>query len=136
MHACTWNQLFLFELEKCVEHACYKLNQYMHGVSEKFKYFVSFLRQIILLINAILQTNLWHKKNFWHKIYHKNSIIECELIVYGLNYIVHVELNIKYISLKIYLFPHFFILSSYLRNIKLFNKKVRPADRLIPLKYY
>ena len=37
--------LFLFELGQCVEHAYYKLNQCTHGVSEKFKYFVSFLRQ-------------------------------------------------------------------------------------------
>jgi len=47
IHACIWNNHFnfLFELGQCVEHAYYKLSQCTHGVSEKFKYFVSFLRQ-------------------------------------------------------------------------------------------
>ena len=47
--------------------------QYTHGVSEKFKYFVTFLRQnYIVLINA-------NVANILHKIYDKSSIIECEL---------------------------------------------------------
>jgi len=37
--------LFLFELEQCVEHVFDELSQYMHDVSKKFEYFVSFLRQ-------------------------------------------------------------------------------------------
>ena len=37
--------LFLFKLEQCTEHVYYKLSQCTHGVSEKFKYFVSFLKQ-------------------------------------------------------------------------------------------
>jgi len=35
--------LFLFELKQCVEHVFYEMSQYMHGVSKKFEYFVSFL---------------------------------------------------------------------------------------------
>ncbi|KYN43057.1 hypothetical protein ALC56_02496 [Trachymyrmex septentrionalis] len=64
--------LFLFKLEQCTEHVYYKLSQYTHGVSEKFKYFVSFLKQ-----NCI--TNKRDAANTLHKIYDKNSIIECEL---------------------------------------------------------
>jgi len=56
-------------------------------VSEKFKYFVSFLRQ-----NWII--NKCDAANTLHQIYDKNSIIECELLVYDLNYIVHVALNL------------------------------------------
>ena len=48
--------LFLFELEQCVEHVFYELSQYTHDVSKKFEYFVSFLKQNLLLIKAILQT--------------------------------------------------------------------------------
>ena len=49
----------------------------MHGVSEKFKYFVSFLKQ-----NCI--TSKCDASNTLHKIYDKNSIIECELVIYDL----------------------------------------------------
>ena len=58
LYVCTWNQtvLFLFELEQCVEHVFYELSQYTHDVSKKFEYFVSFLKQNLLLIKAILQT--------------------------------------------------------------------------------
>jgi len=48
-------------------------------VSEKFKYFVSFLKQ-----NSI--TNKHDGANTLHKIYDKTSIIECELVIYDLNY--------------------------------------------------
>jgi len=64
---------FLFELEQCVEHAYYKLSQCTHGVSEEFKYFVSFLRQ-----NCI--TNKHGAANTLHEIHDKNFIIECELV--------------------------------------------------------
>jgi len=63
--------LFMFELEHCVEHVYFELCQYIHGVSEKFKYFVTFLRQ-----NCI--TNQCDAANILHKIYDKNSIIECK----------------------------------------------------------
>ena len=60
----------------------------MHGVSEKFKYFVSFVRQ-----NRI--TSKRDAANTLYKIYDKNSIIECELVIYGLNYIVYAALKIR-----------------------------------------
>jgi len=43
---------------KCIEYVFYKLSQYTHGVSKKFEYFVSFLRQncITIIIKAMLQT--------------------------------------------------------------------------------
>ena len=37
--------LFLLELEHCVEHIYYSLYQYTYTVSEKYKHFVSLLRQ-------------------------------------------------------------------------------------------
>jgi len=46
---------FLFEFEQYVEHAYYKLNQYTHGISEKFKYFVSFLRQKRIVFFKLLE---------------------------------------------------------------------------------
>ena len=71
--------LFLFVVEQYVEQAYYKLNQCMHSVNKKFKYFVSFLRQ-----NCI--TNKRDVANTLHKIYDKSSII---MWTSGLNYIVH-----------------------------------------------
>jgi len=55
----------------------------MHDVDKKFEYFVSFLRQ-----NRI--TNKSDVADTLYKIYDKNSIIECELVMYGLYYIVHI----------------------------------------------
>ena len=55
---------------------------------KKFEYFVSFLRQ-----NCI--TNKSDVANTLYKIYDKNSIIERELIIYGLDYIVHTALHDK-----------------------------------------
>jgi len=52
---------------------------------KKFEYFVSFLRQ-----NCI--TNKSDAINTLYKIYAKNSITECELVIYGLDYIVHTAL--------------------------------------------
>jgi len=80
--------LFLFELEQYVEHVFYELSQYMHElVIKKFEYFVSFLRQ-----NCI--TNKSDVANiFLYKIYDKISIIECDLIICGLDYIVHTALH-------------------------------------------
>jgi len=81
---------FLFKLEQCVEQAYYRLNQCTHGVSEKFKfqqYFVSFLRQ-----NCITNKR---DANTLHQIYDKNFIIKRELVIYGLNYIIHAALNIR-----------------------------------------
>ncbi|KAG5312850.1 NHL1 protein, partial [Acromyrmex insinuator] len=56
--------------------------------------------------------------NTLHRMYDKYSIIECELVVYVLDYIVHAALNDKYIyikkniPLKNYLFSNLFISSS------------------------
>ena len=58
-----------------------ELCQCTHGVSEKFKYFVTFLRQ-----NCI--TNQCDAANTLHKIYDENFIIECELIAYAIDNII------------------------------------------------
>jgi len=50
--------------------------------------FVLFLKQSCI-------TNKCDAANTLHKIYDKNAIIECVLVVYGLNYIVHAALNIR-----------------------------------------
>jgi len=65
----------------------YELSQYTR-VSKKFEYFMSFLRQ-----NCIINKN--NAANTLYKIYDKNSIIECELIIYDLDYIVHTALHDK-----------------------------------------
>ena len=87
---------------------------------------MSFLRQ-----NYII--NKSDAANTLYKISDKNSIIECELIVYGLDYIVHTALHNKcmlkniFFSFKIILFSIIFATSSsYLRSsIELVNKKTR-----------
>jgi len=53
----------------------FELEPYTYGISKKFEYFVSFLRQ-----NCI--TNKSDAANTLYIIYDKNSIIECELIIY------------------------------------------------------
>jgi len=53
-----------------------------HFTSEKFKQFVTYLRQ-----NCI--TNKYDAANILRKIYDKNSLIDCELVAYALNNIVH-----------------------------------------------
>jgi len=88
--ACSYMEptvLFLFQFDQCVEHIFYELDQYMHDVSKKFEYFVSFLRQ-----NCITNKS---DANTLYKIYDKNFIIECELIVYDLDYIVYTALHDK-----------------------------------------
>ena len=83
--ACLYMKPTLLIWARAMCRACYKLSQCTHGVSEKFKYFVSFLRQ-----NCI--TNKRDAANPLHKIYDKNSIIECKLIVYDLD-IVYTALH-------------------------------------------
>jgi len=75
---------FMFELE----HVYFELCQYTHDVSEKFKYFMTFLCQ-----NYII--NQYDVANILHKIYDTNSIIECELITYALDNIVYTALYEK-----------------------------------------
>jgi len=55
-------------------------------VKEKFKQFVTYLRQ-----NCII--NRLDAANILLKIYDKNSNAECELIAYALNNIVHNALH-------------------------------------------
>src|SRR5215469_4360619 len=77
--------LFLFELEHCVEHTYYSLCQNTYDVSEKFKQFVTFLRQNC--INKCDAAKILRDKC------DKNSIIECELVAYALDHIMY---NVSY----------------------------------------
>ncbi|KYN04689.1 hypothetical protein ALC62_04436 [Cyphomyrmex costatus] len=72
----------LFILEQCVDHAYFNLCQYTNSVNDKFKYFVTYLRQ-----NCIV--NKFEAVNALRKVYDKNSNIECELIMYALGDIVY-----------------------------------------------
>jgi len=73
----TNNCAFLiWDWEMCWTYILWIMNQYMHS-SKKFENFVSFLNYI---------TNKSDAANTLYKIYDKNSIIECELIVYDLDY--------------------------------------------------
>jgi len=74
--------LFMFELEHCINHAYFELCKNTYVVNEKFKQFVTYLRQ-----NCIV--NRFDAANILRKIYDKNSNVECELIAYALNNIVH-----------------------------------------------
>ncbi|KYN10779.1 hypothetical protein ALC57_17080 [Trachymyrmex cornetzi] len=78
--------LFMLELEQCIEHVYCELCQYTNGVSEKFKYFVTYLRQ-----NGI--NNKCDAISILRKIYDKNLYIECELIVYAVDNIVYNALH-------------------------------------------
>jgi len=79
--------LFLFE--RCIEHAYFELRQNIYVVNEKFKHFTTFLRQ-----NCI--TNNRDAANiFINKIYDKNSIVDCKLLVYALDNNVHEALYDK-----------------------------------------
>jgi len=74
--------LFMFELEHCINHAYFELCKNTYVVNEKFKQFVTYLRQ-----NCIV--NRFDAANILRKIYDKNSNVECELIAFALNNIVH-----------------------------------------------
>jgi len=80
---------FLFELEQCV---FYELSQYTHDISKKFEYFVFQRKNCITKNDCIIKNDV---ANSLYEIYDKKSIIECELIVYGLDYIVHIALHDK-----------------------------------------
>jgi len=62
--------------------SCLELCQKTHFTSEKFKQFVTYLRQ-----NCII--NKYNAAIILRKIYDKNSLIDCKLIAYALNNIVH-----------------------------------------------
>ncbi|XP_071579632.1 uncharacterized protein [Temnothorax nylanderi] len=80
--------LFLFELEHCVENVYFQLCQNVHGVSEKFKQFVTILRQ-----NCI--TDKCNAVRSLHEVYDKNSLIDCELLAYAADTIVYNALHDK-----------------------------------------
>ena len=74
--------LFMFELDHCVEHVYFELYQSTNAVNDKFKYFVNYLRQ-----NCIM--NKREAINILRKTCDKSSQIECELIAYAIDTIVH-----------------------------------------------
>jgi len=74
--------LFIFELEHCVNHVYFELCKNTYEVNEKFKKFVTYLRQ-----NCV--ANRFDAANILRKIYDKNSNVECELIAYALDNIVY-----------------------------------------------
>jgi hypothetical protein len=80
--------LFLLELEHCVEHIYYSLYQYTHTVSEKYKHFVSLLRHNYVN-NKCDAVKLLREK------YDKTSLLDCEMLVYALDNIVHDTLHDK-----------------------------------------
>ncbi|XP_025995093.1 uncharacterized protein LOC120359889 [Solenopsis invicta] len=80
--------LFLFELEQCVEHIYYSLYQYTYTVSEKYKHFVSLLRQ-----NYV--NNKCDAAKLLREKYDKTSLLECEMLAYALDNIVHDALHDK-----------------------------------------
>jgi len=82
----TSTVLFMFELEHCINHAYFELCKNTYVVNEKFKQFVTYLRQ-----NCII--NRFNAANILRKIYDKNSNVKCELIAYALNNIVHNALH-------------------------------------------
>jgi len=74
--------LFLFKLDRCIEHAYSEICQYTYAVNETFRYFVTYLHQ-----NYI--NNKRDAVNILRKIYDKSSLIDCELITYALDNIVY-----------------------------------------------
>ncbi|KAL6258211.1 hypothetical protein P5V15_010139 [Pogonomyrmex californicus] len=79
---------FLFELEHCVEHVYYWLYENIYGVSEKFKQFINFLRR-----NYITDKHIAIKTLRESDIFDKTSIIDCELLAYAIDNIVHYALH-------------------------------------------
>jgi hypothetical protein len=78
---------FMFKLEHCVEHIYYSSCQYIHTVSEKYKEFVSLLRQTSYIYNKCDAEKLLREK------YDETSLLECELLIYALDNIVHDALH-------------------------------------------
>ena len=73
---------FMFDLEHSVEHAYNWLYQNTYSVSEKFKQFASYLHQ-----NCINNKNDAAKS--LREIYDETLLIDCELITYAIDDIVH-----------------------------------------------
>ena len=82
--------LFLFELEHCIEHVYFGLYRNIHGVGEKFKQFVAFLRR-----NCITDKCEAAKILRESVFFDKSSIIDCELLAYALDNIIYNALHDK-----------------------------------------
>ena len=74
--------LFLYELEHCAEYVYNQLHQKTYSVSDKYKHFVSLLRQ-----NYI--TTKHDAVKLLNERYDKTCIIDCELMTYGVNNILY-----------------------------------------------
>ncbi|XP_071653775.1 uncharacterized protein [Temnothorax longispinosus] len=74
--------LFLFEIEQCVEHVYFNLCQDIQHVNTKYKNFVTILRQ-----NRI--TDKCQARKVLSEVSDGSSLIECELLAYGLDNIVY-----------------------------------------------
>ncbi|XP_036144256.1 uncharacterized protein LOC118646076 [Monomorium pharaonis] len=72
---------FLLELEDCVEQVCYQLHQNIYIVGEKYKQFVTILRQ-----NHV--TNKSDAVKILHEKYDKTCLVDCELLAYASDNIV------------------------------------------------
>ena len=66
--------LFMLDLEHCVEHIYLGLSQNVYNTSEKFKHFISHLRQECVTDKRGV--------NMLHNICDKSSFIKCELVAY------------------------------------------------------
>jgi len=71
--------LFMLELERYIEHEYSDLRHCTNSVSDKFKYFMTYLGQ-----NCVMNK---FAVNILRKIYDRNCI-ECELIAYASDHIV------------------------------------------------
>ena len=74
--------LFLYELEDCVDYVCHQLDQHTYSVSDKYKKFITILRQ-----NHI--TNQSDAAKLLREKYDKTCLVECELIAYAFDNIVY-----------------------------------------------
>jgi len=74
---------FMFELEHCINHAYFELCKNTYVVNEKVNQFVTYLRQNCMI-------NRFDAANILRKIYDKISNVQCKLIAYALNNIMHI----------------------------------------------
>ena len=74
--------LFLFEIEDCVDYVCHQMHQNTFSVSDKYKQFITIIRQ-----NHI--TNKSDAAKLLREKYDKTCLVECELIAYALDNIVY-----------------------------------------------
>jgi len=89
--------LFMFELEHCINHAYFELCKILTSMKN--------FTMCNLYQNCI--TNKFDAANILRKIYDKNSNVECKLIAYALNNIVHNALKNVLFTLQNYFFRFF-----------------------------